>query len=181
MKIDGFAISLNRGLRAGFWAGINNPGVYVSETGRSLFERAAEHLRDAKNHCHTSHIIKHWAIHHPEESKQPAFKFRVLRTHKSALNRQIHEAVRISTHGKLNSKAEFRQNQVKRLAVCLTAQELKSVEKELSKNDAATTKAINSLTAKLNDLKASSVISLSGSANDFSATPPLETQNFWIQ
>ena len=80
---------------------------------------------------------------HPELETQPTFKFTVIKTHRAALDRQLHEAVRISTHGHLNSKAEFRQNQIKRLAVQLTARELKVVKKELNKEDMVTKKAVD--------------------------------------
>ena len=53
--------------------------------------------------------------------QQPDFKFKVIRVHKSCLDRQLHEAVKIAEVGTLNAKCEFRQNQVKRLKVNLTA------------------------------------------------------------
>ena len=65
---------------------------------------------------------------------QPEFKFRVLRSHTSALDRQLHEAIRIATDGKLNSRFEYRQNLVKRLSVELTAKELRAAEKEAMLN-----------------------------------------------
>ena len=127
-------------------------GCYVGETGRSLFERAAEHRGDAVKKKHTSHIFKHWAIRHPEMTVQPLFKFKVLRSHKTAMSRQIHEAIRISSHGCLNSKAEFRQNQIKRLAVNLTPKELKAVEEEAEKADEGEVAAMDLLSKKLNSL-----------------------------
>ena len=127
----------------------SNQVVYVGESGRSLYERALEHLEDAENKKSSSHIFKHWAIAHADLDVQPEFKFSVLRTHRAPLDRQLHEAVRISTHGQLNSKAEFRQNQIKRLSVQLTARELKAVEKELTREDLVTKAAVDSLTCRL--------------------------------
>ena len=55
----------------------------------------------------------------------------------------------ISTHGTLNSKAEYRQNQIKRLSVQFTERELRAVEKELAKDDMETESALKSLSLKL--------------------------------
>ena len=44
---------------------------------------------------------------------KPKFFFKVIRVHRSCLERQVHEGIRISTEGALNSKAEWRQNQLK--------------------------------------------------------------------
>ena len=123
----------------------SSQAVYIGESGRSLYERSAEHLADAEKRKRCSHIFKHWALTHPELESQPQFKFTVLKAHKTAFDRQLHEAVRISTHGNLNSKTEYRQNQIKRLAVQLTAKELKVVEREISKEDLVTEAALNSI------------------------------------
>ena len=40
------------------------PSIYVGETSRSIFERAAEHWKDARGQHEDSHMFKHWAIHH---------------------------------------------------------------------------------------------------------------------
>ena len=135
----------------------SNQGVYIGESSRSLYERSLEHLDDAHNLRKCSHIIKHWALNHPSLMTQPNFKFKVLKVHRTPLERQLHEAVKISTDGKLNSKSEFRQNQIKRLAVQLTARELKAVEKELEKEDIETQMAVTSLTCKLNSNKSESL------------------------
>ena len=86
--------------------------VYIGESGRSLYERSQEHLEDAEKRRKCSHIFKHLALQHPEMDTQPRFKFSVLKVHSSPLDRQLHEAVRISCHGHLNSKSEYRQNQI---------------------------------------------------------------------
>ena len=93
----------------------SNKGLYVGESGRTLYERSLEHLYDAAEQKSSSHIFKHWALEHPDEEHQPIFKFKVVRQHRTALDRQLHEAVRIVSYGSLNSKSEFRQNQIKRL------------------------------------------------------------------
>ena len=63
----------------------------------------------------------------------PVFKFKVLRSRKSCLDRQIHEAIKISTDEILNAKCEYRQNQVKRLTTNLTAREMKAEELQAAK------------------------------------------------
>ena len=42
---------------------------------------------------------------HPAEIEPPTFKFSVVRAHKDPLSRLVHEAVRISSVGTLNSKS----------------------------------------------------------------------------
>ena len=84
--------------------------TYIGETGRSLFERSLEHIADAKAQKPGSHIYKHWALHHSSELVQPDFQFKVLRVHKSCLDRQVHERIKIAMDGSLNSKCEWRQN-----------------------------------------------------------------------
>ena len=44
-------------------------GVYVGETARSLFERAAEHRDDAEKQHDDSHMMKHWILDHQEERR----------------------------------------------------------------------------------------------------------------
>ena len=88
----------------------SSKSTYIGETGRSLYERSLEHLADAASMKQTSHIWRHWATCHPDMLSQPDFTFKVVRVHKSCLDRQIHEGVRIATDGFLNAKAEWRQN-----------------------------------------------------------------------
>ena len=46
-------------------------GVYVGESGGSLYERAGEHQADARGMKEDSHIIKHWATSHPDMAAPP--------------------------------------------------------------------------------------------------------------
>ena len=70
-------------------------GVYVGESGRSIFERAGEHWTDRLNQKEDFHMIKHWVIDHPDMSEPPKFHFKVVSSFKDALTRQVSEAVRI--------------------------------------------------------------------------------------
>ena len=53
-------------------------GIYYGETSRSLFERASEHITDARKFIDKSHIMKHWMEEHPEMNNLPEFRFRVI-------------------------------------------------------------------------------------------------------
>ena len=94
-------------------------GQYIGETARSLYERSREHVDDAIRMKPSSHIWKHWSLTHPEELCMPRFEFKVVKSHNSCLDRQIHEAIKISIDGVLNAKSEYRQNMVKWLSVWL--------------------------------------------------------------
>ena len=78
--------------------------MYVGESSRSLYERAREHWEDASKLKEGSHIARHWANKHSEDIIPPDFQFRVIKKHRSALERQVHEAVHISKVGSLNDR-----------------------------------------------------------------------------
>ena len=64
-------------------------------------------------------MVKHQSLAHPGE--QPAFIFKVVSSHRTALNRQVRDAVRIRRRGGagniLNSEAEFNRCHIPRLVV----------------------------------------------------------------
>ena len=70
-------------------------GVYVGETARSLFERAAEHRDDAEKQHDDSHMMKHWILDQQEEKEMPRFEFRMVASFQDSLTRQDAESVRI--------------------------------------------------------------------------------------
>ena len=91
--------------------------IYVGETSRSLFCRSSEHQRDYKSQKEDSHMIKHWITSHQGQEK-PKFIQRVVNKYKSALDRQVGEAVRIQLRGNtLNSLCGFNRSKVTRLVV----------------------------------------------------------------
>ena len=62
-------------------------------------------------------MVQHWEESHKGENVPP-FKFRVVRSFKSALDRQIAEAVRIEMRGSfLNRRGEFNRCSLTRLGV----------------------------------------------------------------
>ena len=73
------------------------PSLYVGESSRSIQERAMEHWGAAVKGDKRSHMVKHQSFEHKGE--KPEFHFKVISTHKTALNRQIREAVRIRRRG----------------------------------------------------------------------------------
>ena len=93
------------------------PSIYVGETSRSLQERTVEHWSDYRTGSNKSHMLKHQAMEHG--GAPPQFVMRVVSTHKTALSRQIAEAVRIRRRGGagaiLNSRAEYNRCHIPRL------------------------------------------------------------------
>ena len=95
------------------------PSIYVGETARSICERGAEHWRGYKEKAEDSHIYKHHVIHHGGVG-EPSFHLRPVRFFKTALSRQISEAVWIQMWGEeriLNSRAEFNRCKIGRLTI----------------------------------------------------------------
>ena len=110
---------------------------YIGESSRSLFERSREHWTDAEKLKESSHIARHWASCHPDSQDPPPFRFKVVKKHKRALARQIHEAVRINDKGNLNDKLEWRINTIDRLGTKLNKREEDAlrVKEERNKKD----------------------------------------------
>jgi hypothetical protein len=94
-------------------------GVYVGESSRSIYERAKEHDADKEKNSEESHQIKHWLSSHEELLAPPKFKFKLVKSFKDPLTRQLSEAVRIELRGSeiLNSKSEYSRCRVPRLTV----------------------------------------------------------------
>ena len=97
---------------------LSEPNIYVGETSRSLYERTKEHIRDGQNRAEDSHIAKHWEqVHGGEE--MPEFRFRIVRSFKDSLSRQVAESIRIDLRGEqvLNSRTVYSRNRLPRLEV----------------------------------------------------------------
>ena len=95
------------------------PSLYVGESSRSLQERIVEHWSSYRRKDEGSHIRKHQDQHHP--GQEPRFIVKSVSYHRSALSRQVREAVRIRRRGGessiLNSKSEFNRSYIPRLVV----------------------------------------------------------------
>ena len=119
---------------------------YYGESARTCFERGQEHQKDYQNAKEDSHMAKHWLEDHPGEER-PNFAMKVARTHKSALVRQVHEAVLIEMANEneevnvLNSRGEYNRCQLPRLGVMMgtttiieeetTTEELARIEEDI--------------------------------------------------
>ena len=98
----------------------DTPTLYVGESSRIVFERSREHWSAWRSKKEDSHILKHQMAEHGGSSS-PKFVMRVVRHYRSALSRQVGEAVRISRRGGarsiLNSKSEYNRCRIPRLVM----------------------------------------------------------------
>ena len=114
---------------------------YLGESARSGFERGTEHMEDRRLLDTGSHMIKHLLDRHRGENFDDIkFRMRVLRYHRSAYERQIHESVAIQTQRKhhhiLNSKSEFNWCALPRMSLQLGENDYrKQREKELEEKE----------------------------------------------
>ena len=110
--------------------------LYVGETSRSIRERGGEHWASYKGGKEENHMVKHQWLKHGGE--QADFILRVVGSKKTALCRQISEAVRIRRRGGeeeiLNSRAEYNRSHIPRLQVEEEAK-IKKREEELRKEE----------------------------------------------
>ena len=94
------------------------PCLYVGESARSLFERSSEHWQATHMKKEESHMHQHMVEEHRKEIDRPEFRFRVVRAFKTALDRQIAEAIRIEMRGQvLNRRGEFNRCSLTRLGL----------------------------------------------------------------
>ena len=111
------------------------PSIYVGETSRSIFERAAEHWKDARGQHEDSHMYKHWAIHHGGMGDMD-FTFNIVRGYQDSLSRQVGEAVRVQLRQNvLNSKSIYNRCKLTRLVVDRELLEDKNARVEDNKRD----------------------------------------------
>ena len=105
------------------------PSLYVGESSRSIQERAGEHWGAARRGEDESHMVRHQRQVH--QGAPPQFYIKVISSHRTALNRQVKEAIRIKKRGGaggvLNSKSEFNRCYIPRMVV--------EEEEESSKKD----------------------------------------------
>ena len=94
------------------------PSLYVGESSRSLHERAREHWADADKGVDECHMMEHEHAAHRGEDGSPAFRFKVVKGCRTALERQVREAVRIQQRGSvLNKRGEFNRCKLTRMDV----------------------------------------------------------------
>ena len=94
------------------------PALYVGESSRSVMERSREHWAGYRGAKADNHMVRHQLLAH-DGAAPPKFIMRVVSHHRSALERQVAEAVRIGRRGGagavLNSKSEYNRCYIPRL------------------------------------------------------------------
>ena len=108
---------------------------YFGESARTGYERGLEHMDDFKKEKEDSHMWKHQVLEHPGQEKVN-FKMKIIKQHRSALQRQVHEAVLIQLNSGgeiLNSKGEYNRCKLPRLAVMFGDMESNLEEEEKRK------------------------------------------------
>ena len=108
---------------------VGKEAFYLGESSRTAFERGVEHNGDFETEKEDSHMFKHQIIEHGDLERKVKFSMKVLRSHKSAFHRQIHEAVIIEmneTKNLLNSKSEYSRCRIPRLSVMIGENEVKN-------------------------------------------------------
>ena len=86
---------------------------YIGETSRNGYTRGGEHMNDYEKKKQSSVLHRYILQEHSNDTSTPQFTMRVISKHKTALDRQITEAVRIARTpgGQLvNNKQEFGHN-----------------------------------------------------------------------
>ena len=117
----------------------NKKVVYIGETSRSLWDRSQEHQEDLKRRSEKSVLYRHWQEAHKNEA-EPEFTVEVIRSHRSATERQIWEALQIQggKHDELiNSKSEWGMNCLVRQETAFD-REVRTVNQEAEGNSRAT-------------------------------------------
>ena len=108
---------------------------YIGESARTAFERGREHERDARGGKEISHIHNHLQEEHGEEEREEGehgFSMKVVRGHRTALARQIHEAVLIAnSKNLLNSKSEYNRCIIPRIAIMVGSKEKDEGEEKM--------------------------------------------------
>ena len=104
--------------------------IYIGESARTLRQRALEHWNKVKYWGMNSFILRHWMKHHGTSISPPNFTFKVIKTFKEPMSRQIVEALLILEKGTLNLKSEFGTNHLCRLQATQTEWEVERERKD---------------------------------------------------
>ena len=74
-------------------------GEYWGETARTGFERGEEHLAGLESQYEKNSLWKHSQIHHSGKLQRENLKMEIIESHRSPLNKQVHEGVELETNG----------------------------------------------------------------------------------
>ena len=120
------------------------PSIYIGESSRSIKERSSEHWRGWRRKKEDNHIFKHQEMIHPQT--EPDFIMRAVHYPRSALERQLGEAVRIRRRGGegsiLNSRSEYNRCYVPRLRL-EKKEEWEERARELERMDESKSRALD--------------------------------------
>ena len=92
--------------------------IYFGESSRSWWDRSRDHNQALTTKNKDYAIVKHWLSQHGDQDDPPSYEYKVESTHKSAIHRQIPEAIKIDLEPEenlMNGKAEWGHNKVPRL------------------------------------------------------------------
>ena len=105
----------------------------MGETGRSAWERGADHLRAWRNKEEGSFLWKHEVNQHGEgQLKEEEIRMKVVSKPRKALQRQVEEAVRIEEEVReelMNSKKGYGSNKIPRIKIMMV-EDLKGGRRE---------------------------------------------------
>ena len=93
---------------------------YIGETSRTTYERGGEHLRDLVGEVPGKPLWEHAKEEHGGETQTSWYKISVTEKHKTALQRQLREALNIERSEAsvvLNKKNEWNGSRILRLRV----------------------------------------------------------------
>ena len=94
--------------------------IYYGETHRAWYDRARDHAQALISRNQSYAIVKHWMTNHGDMSDPPSFNYKLVSSHKSAIARQITEAILIDiepNENLMNGRGEFGQNHVPRMVL----------------------------------------------------------------
>ena len=93
---------------------------YWEETFRTGYERGEEHVAGLESKYEKNPLCKHSFLHHRGELERGDMKMIIVESHRSALNRQIHEGVELEMNKAdiiLNSKSEWNNSGIPRIVI----------------------------------------------------------------
>ena len=95
-------------------------------------------MKDYLDEKDDSHMMKHHMTEHPNMKDPVDFSMKVLKAHKTAFARQVHEAVLIKMNEHtniLNSRGEFNRCQLPRLSVMMGEKEVFKGKPEMTQEE----------------------------------------------
>ena len=98
----------------------NTKAEYWGKTSRTGFERGEEHLSGLESEYEKNALWKYSSVNHKGELRKESFRMEIIESHRSPLNRQIHEGIELETNGAdiiLNSKAEWNHCRIPRVII----------------------------------------------------------------